>query len=382
MFGLSKDQWKKLDGIYTASEIYQQPKLWNEVPKIIEEKKEEIKTFLDGVLSKKDVQVVFTGAGTSAYTGDFITPYLNEKLGHRFKSIATTDIVSNPKMYLDTQRPTLLVSFARSGNSPESVATVKLANTVVNDIYHLIITCNKDGKLAEYAKHDEKSLAIILPEESNDKGFAMTSSFTCMALTATLIFDNNYSKEELNLTIETASSMLENIEEKLNPIIDFEFNRIVYLGLGSYHGLSKEAALKLLELTRGKVVGYYESSLGFRHGPKSIVDDKTVVLVFQSNNKYALEYDKDILKEMYHDEGNHKIVSIGKNEDVTDYTHFYLDIPVEKLENDVFLGLLYVLYAQVFSLLASVKNGINPDNPNPSGAVNRVVKGVIIHDYN
>ena len=381
MFGLSKDEWKNLDGLYTASEIYQQPRLWNEVPKILEDRKEEIKSFLENVLSKQNLQIIFTGAGTSAYTGDFITPYLNKKSGHKFKSIATTDIVTNPEMYLDKNIPTLLVSFARSGNSPESVATVNLANKVVKEIYHLVITCNKDGKLAEYSKNDENALAIILPEESNDKGFAMTSSFSCMALTATLIFDNNYSKEELNKTVETASSMLINIEEKLNPIINFDFNRIVYLGSGSYHGLSKEASLKLLELTRGKVVGYYESSLGFRHGPKSIVDDKTVVLVFQSNNEYALDYDKDILKEMYHDEGNHKVVSIGRNEDVREYTHFYLDVPVENLENDVFLGLLYVLYAQVFSLLASIKNGINPDNPNPSGAVNRVVKGVIIHEY-
>ncbi|MFM1524979.1 MULTISPECIES: SIS domain-containing protein [Helcococcus] len=381
MFGLSKDEWKNLDGLYTASEIYQQPRLWNEVPKILEDRKEEIKSFLENVLSKQNLQIIFTGAGTSAYTGDFITPYLNKKSGHKFKSIATTDIVTNPEMYLDKNIPTLLVSFARSGNSPESVATVNLANKVVKEIYHLVITCNKDGKLAEYAKNDENALAIILPEESNDKGFAMTSSFSCMALTATLIFDNNYSKEELNKTVETASSMLNNIEEKLNPILNFDFNRIVYLGSGSYHGLSKEASLKLLELTRGKVVGYYESSLGFRHGPKSIIDDKTVVLVFQSNNEYALDYDKDILKEMYHDEGNHKVVSIGRNEDVREYTHFYLDVPVENLENDVFLGLLYVLYAQVFSLLASIKNGINPDNPNPSGAVNRVVKGVIIHEY-
>lgn len=381
MFGLSKDEWKNVDGLYTASEIYQQPRLWNEVPKILEDRKEEIKSFLENVLSKQNLQIIFTGAGTSAYTGDFITPYLNKKSGHKFKSIATTDIVTNPEMYLDKNIPTLLVSFARSGNSPESVATVNLANKVVKEIYHLVITCNKDGKLAEYSKNDENALAIILPEESNDKGFAMTSSFSCMALTATLIFDNNYSKEELNKTVETASSMLNNIEEKLNPILNFDFNRIVYLGSGSYHGLSKEASLKLLELTRGKVVGYYESSLGFRHGPKSIIDDKTVILVFQSNNEYALDYDKDILKEMYHDEGNHKVVSIGKNEDVREYTHFYLDVPVENLENDVFLGLLYVLYAQVFSLLASIKNGINPDNPNPSGAVNRVVKGVIIHEY-
>lgn len=78
-----------------------------------------------------------------------------------------------------------------------------------------------------------------------------------------------------------------------------------------------------MELTRGKVVGYYESSLGFRHGPKSIIDDKTVVLAFQSNSEYALDYDKDILKEMYHDEGNHKVVSIGRNEDVREYTFLF-----------------------------------------------------------
>lgn len=385
MFGKTKDEWKDLDGIHTAKEIEQQPRLWSEVLQIFENKDNDIEAFLERTFYGKDVDVIFTGAGTSAYVGDFITPYIRKNNEGNFKSIATTDLVSNPYMYLTKTRPTILVNFARSGNSPESVASVKLANQLVDEIYHIFITCNKDGELAKISEKDENALLILMPEESNDKSFAMTSSFTCMTLTATLIFDKSNRKNnliEIEKLVNKAELILETAHEDLADMLNKDFERIVYLGSGPYHGIAKESALKLLELTRGFVVGYSETTLGFRHGPKSILNDKTINLVYLSNDDYARDYDFDIAKEMYHDAGDHQVVLFGYSGDTkyTENSDLYVNVDI-KLKNDVFLGLLYVLYAQVFSLIASVKHGINPDNPNPSGAVNRVVQGVNIYDY-
>lgn len=89
-----------------------------------------------------------TGAGTSGFVGETCEPYLKRLLDKKVEAIATTDLVANPKNYFIKDVPTLLISFARSGNSPESIHAVKLANEIVKELYQVIITCNESGKLA------------------------------------------------------------------------------------------------------------------------------------------------------------------------------------------------------------------------------------------
>ena len=39
------------------------------------------------------------------------------------------------------------MSFGRSGNSPESLATTALADELVDEVRHLVFTCDRDGEL-------------------------------------------------------------------------------------------------------------------------------------------------------------------------------------------------------------------------------------------
>src|SRR5699024_2952021 len=195
MFSLSKDELTKRGAEITVREIKQQPELWDEVWDLYQTVKEEVESFLKTVkesAQEKKVRVIFTGAGTSQYVGDMVVPYLNkvgDKDTYLFQSIGTTDIVSSPEEYLAADEPTLLVSFARSGNSPESIATVELADKVIKNIHHLTITCAPQGALAKRSETEENNFLFLEPARSNDDGFAMTGSFTCMALTALLVFD-------------------------------------------------------------------------------------------------------------------------------------------------------------------------------------------------
>ena len=389
MFGLDVEKWKELNGFNTAREIYGQPELWMETLKIVESNREKINKFMKKHLNKEKIRVIFSGAGTSAYVGDIVAPYLNREKEYIYEAIPTTDIVSNPNIYLKKDIPTLMVSFARSGNSPESVATVDLANQLVDDISHIFITCNKDGQLAEISRDKENVLLLLMPQESNDKGFAMTSSFSCMTLAALLIFDmeNLESNKKQVLEMESiAKGILEDGHKNLKVLLDSDYNRIVYLGSGSFFGLSKEGALKLLELTRGQIISHNETVLGFRHGPKSIVDDNTLVFIYISEDHYSRKYDIDLLSEIYHDIGKHKVIAISNEycEEVDKISDHYLFLSKDgnNIDNEGFISLLYVLYAQIFALLSSVKTKVEPDNPNPSGLVNRVVKGVTIHSLN
>jgi tagatose-6-phosphate ketose/aldose isomerase len=48
--------------------------------------------------------------------------------------------------------------------------------------------------------------------------------------------------------------------------------------------------------------------------------------------------------------------------------------------DDGYLAVAYVVVAQILALSFALEVGTTPDNPFPGGSVNRVVKGVRIHE--
>ena len=379
LLGVEISKLEDCSGLNTAKEIIQQPDTWRESVKNLIKNKIEIKSFIDSFLSKKEFRIILTGAGTSAFAGEVCEPYLTSLLNKRVEAIATTDLVASPKSYFIKDIPTLLVSFARSGNSPESVHAVNLASQLVDDLYQIVITCNENGKLAKNTVNDEKSLLLLMPPQTNDLGFAMTSSFTTMVLNAMAVFniDNieNFSSDVDKLS-NSVNDFIENNIEKVTSLANEDFERIVYLGSSTSKGIARESALKVLELTAGKVNASYDTPLGFRHGPKSVVDDETVSVIYISNDEYTRQYDLDLAKEMLAHKKNDKVVIVGDNiEDVFNVENINYNV-----ENKVLLPLQQIIFGQMLSFLKSVNLGITPDNPCPTGEVNRVVQGVILHE--
>lgn len=386
MLDWTNQQLEEIGAVITTNEIKQQPELWNETLDIFNAHKDRLASFLEGFKKEttEKIRVIFTGAGTSAYVGDVVKPHLT-RYGNTsdfiFEAIPTTDIVSAPLNYFKEDSPTLLVSFARSGNSPESVATIDLANKVVKNVKHLIISCAPEGKLAVNAKDGKNSFVMLMPSRSNDQGFAMTGSFSCMTLAALLTFDLVHTDQEAIVsTMVNMGKQVVTMEETLSNIVAQDFNRVVYLGSESLSGLTREAQLKLLELTAGKIATVFDSSLGFRHGPKSFVDDKTLVFGFISNDAYTSQYDVDILEEI---NGNAIAVeTIALSQNKTNYSGKNISLTNDYQLADGFLALPLVMIAQVIALLTSVKVNNKPDTPSPTGTVNRVVQGVTIHPFN
>lgn len=387
LLGLEISKLEDCSGLNTAKEIIQQPDTWRESVKNLIKNKIEIKSFIDSFLSKKEFRIILTGAGTSAFAGEVCEPYLTSLLNKRVEAIATTDLVASPKSYFIKDIPTLLVSFARSGNSPESVHAVNLASQLVDDLYQIVITCNENGKLAKNTVNDEKSLLLLMPPQTNDLGFAMTSSFTTMVLNAMAVFNinniENFSSDVDKLS-NSVNDFIENNIEKVTSLANEDFERIVYLGSSTSKGIARESALKVLELTAGKVNASYDTPLGFRHGPKSVVDDETVSVIYISNDEYTRKYDLDLAKEMLTHKKNDKVVIVGDNieEDILNKADYVFNVENinYNVENKVLLPLQQIIFGQMLSFLKSVNLGITPDNPCPTGEVNRVVQGVILHE--
>lgn len=388
MYLLSTEQLEQLGAEITTREIKQQPQLWKETFINYGEIMEGITNFLEEIKqeSKGKVRVIFTGAGTSQYVGDTLVPYLNSHGDHQnyiFESRGTTDIVSAPYDYLIADETILLVSFARSGNSPESVAAIELTNQLIKSAYHLVITCAPNGDLAKMAQKDSNSFLFLMPAASNDQGFAMTGSFTCMTLAGLLIFDQTAleMKEKYVQTVAALGKEVIKREAEIQKWLVDDFERIVYLGSGSLAGLTREAQLKILELTAGKIATIYDSSMGFRHGPKSFINNQTLVFGFIQNDSYTQLYDLDILNEIENDGIAKKVVGISQKQE-NRLTAECFELDTEKITlPEGYLALVYIMVAQTIALLTSVKVKNTPDRPSATGTVNRVVKGVTIHAY-
>ncbi|WP_210415992.1 SIS domain-containing protein [Humibacter ginsenosidimutans] len=366
---------------HTTREIAQQPRVWREVSSSVAEQRARIDEFLTRVVPA-NARIVLTGAGTSAFIGEILAPGLARVLGRRVDAVATTDIVADPRAVFAEDLPTLLVSFARSGRSPESVAATQLADQLLTTVHHLIITCDTTGDLFQVHSQRADDLVLVTPEGTNDQSFAMTSSFSSMLLTALLAF-----APALAGTVDAAAGAgdwaLSQGQAVPLHAADTAYDRIVYLGSGPLTGLARESALKLLELTAGRIVGVHDSSLGFRHGPKSILDDRTLVVVYVSSDPYTRQYDLDIIAELHTTSGKHDVIAVvadGTTADAPeiDGVQTWALPGIDELPDEV-LALPYVVFAQTLALGQSQRLGITTDNPFPSGDVNRVVKGVRIH---
>ena len=387
IFNITEDKMKETSSTFTLTEIYQQPATWEKTCSQIREHKDELKKFIDQVITRDDFDVILTGAGTSEFVGNALFPHLAGLLDHKVKSYGTTDIVATPEAYLSRTKPTLLISFGRSGNSPESVGAVDAAEAVCDNVYHLFVTCNKNGALSKRAAETENCYAINLTDETHDQSFAMTSSFSNMYLATYLCFH----LDEIDETIENVRRIAAAGQDFLDgqfgvaqKIVDeYDFKRIVYLGSNTLKGTSQESALKMLELTAGKVVTMYDTPMGFRHGPKSIVDDTTLTVVYLSDDPYTRQYEMDLVKEMSGQRKANKIVAVMSSQDdeaaaLVDYTVVY---GLCGANENVLLGLDYILFAQTLAVLKSLSLDITPDNPCPTGEVNRVVQGVTLYPY-
>ncbi len=381
-FNINETDLTTLGANHTASEIWNQPSVWASTYQKFISEKDEINSFRNNVL-KKCKKIILTGAGTSAYIGYSLEGTFQRYTGITTVSIPTTHLVTHPEDYLDPGLPTLVISFARSGNSPESVAAVKLIDRICKSVSHLVITCDKEGQLARYQSENLK-FTFVLPTESNDKSLAMTSSYTSMLLTG-LLFARINQPDELAKQVDRLVKFGETLIQKkwglLKEIATLDFERAVFLGSGPLFGTSTESSLKLQELSDGTIVCKNDSYLGFRHGPKAVIDEKTIVMFLFSCKQSVQRYEKDLVMDMQ--KGKKAMRLIGVSE--SPVTGLELDTTIcccdsSAVIDEDFLSICSVLPAQMLGLFKSMALGLKPDNPSVSGAISRVVEGVVIYD--
>jgi len=369
---------------FTYREIMQQPAMWRLEYERMLAQKAEICAFLNMYLHD-DTDVVLTGAGTSAFIGDAIAPLMRKAWNKNVRAVATTDLITHSDAYLDPEKPLLLISFARSGNSPESVGAVNLANKNCKKVAHIYITCNKNGELAKQSGKDNV-LLILLPEETDDKSLAMTSSFSTMLISCLMlghIVQLEADKEMIENTAKNAEAVIEFYNDRLKEIGSRPFERGVFLGSGPMKGIAEECHLKLQELTDGGVVCKFDSFLGFRHGPKAVVNEKSLVVYLMQDEPSIQRYERDLVKQV---SDNNKliaqvIVCAGDRVEIEGVeADVQVTMPFGSKQTGHYAILPYVLVGQLLGFYTSVAHGLCPDTPSVSGNIHRVVEGVTIYE--
>lgn len=387
IFGQTLNYYEEHSCIHTAREIDQQPDSWRTLADVMVKRKAEITEFMDKVLGEKDLRIVTTGAGSSAFVGESLQYMLANEMGLRTENVHTTDIISVPDAVL-FDVPTLLISYARSGESPESMAAVRFAKKKIKHLYNIIVVCDKNSSLAKLGYTEENSLVLDMPPETCDKGFAMTSSVSCMVLSTWCLF--HYKEMEtyagyLKSLADGTEAELEYIAEQAEEVAKVDYRRIIWLGSGALKGLAREASIKSMELSDGYVHAGYDAPTGFRHGPKTVVNDETITIHFMSNQTYSFQYDLDFAKEMAAERQKNKIVTITPKAfqdslSGEDYQVLY-ELP-EQLPETSEMGayIKCLMFAQLLSMKKSLEKGYKTDNPCEKGEVNRIVQGVVIYE--
>ncbi|MBM3213932.1 SIS domain-containing protein [Candidatus Poribacteria bacterium] len=368
---------RRVDGCVTAREIVQQPWTWMRTAELLSDAAPEDLRDLSGLKT-----IVFCGAGTSDYVGRTVAPAVRYRRGIPAYACATTDIIAEPDRALPIRRPALMVHFARSGNSPESCETLRVALSEDTDaIRHWIVTCNPDGQLAQLALRHPRSYSLtVLPPETHDQGLAMTSSYTNMVLAGYWLADPDGLMSLTAKLARCAEDLIDTESDRISDAVGGSLERAFYLGTGGLHAAATESALKMQELTRGTVMTQSETFLGFRHGPIAALSERALVVAFLSaSTSHARRYERDLLAQV----ADTPRILVGEDCDApsvpTDTIvspHGYSDVP------DEFRAPIAVVVGQMLGVFRAIALGIDPDDPaGPNGSYSRVVQGVTIHPH-
>ena len=355
----------------TEKETSAQPGIWRNWARELPDIAVEIR---DWIRCRRRTEILLCGAGTSAFIGDSIAGDLNG-LDDRVlvRNIPTTDIVPRPGHYLRPGMRTLVVSFGRSGNSSETIGTLNLLDRHAAQADRLHITCGRGSALETHAHPGPGELRVVmLPRACYDSGFAMTSSFTTMLLTAVACLGQDHPSKIVRTLNQLADGAEQILEQPLGLTLP---KRVVFLGSGPFLGTARESALKVLELTAGQLVSSWDSTMGFRHGPKAVVNDDTAIFIYISSDPLARKYDLDCSEELRNQFPNSSIIAIGEQASDTDF----IDLPIQGCGEDVWNAALFVVYAQRLAIAWSKSFGLNVDDPFGGKILTRVVSDVTLH---
>jgi tagatose-6-phosphate ketose/aldose isomerase len=374
---------------HTPREIYQQPDTWRQTYMRCQERSAELNDALRragiGRGNTSSPTVYLVGAGTSDYTGRALAPLLRRRWSCEVWPIPSTTLLTEFEEFHRPGKEYLWISFSRSGESPEGVALLEQALDRHREIRHLVITCNSKGPMAQLcSSHADRAVALVLDEVVNDRGLAMTSSFSNMVLAGQCLGHlEDFAKfgDVVAEMSEIGRRFLPAAADAAAAVTSLGCTRSCFVGSGVLRAVADESGLKVMELSAGKVTTLAETPLGLRHGPLSSVDSQTLFVAFLSSETRRRGYELDLLREIDRKRLGRvrAVVTAGGAEDVAPLVDHSLSLNSAAKFPDLYRPVLDVMLGQLIGLFASMQNGLKPDQPSPTGTITRVVASIKLY---
>lgn len=378
---------EKLDrGVaYTPQEIAQQPQTWESTFARLRKQSGEIQAFLKsagiGSAGLNAPAVFLVGAGTSDFIGQSLHHLLRQKWQCEVIPMASTSLLTAFDESLLPDRSYVWISFSRSGDSPEGVQVIERALEQCPRVRHLVITCNSEGRMLSLLKGHPDSLGIVLDDKVNDRGLAMTSSFTNMVLAGQFLA-HAWSVSEFEPIcqsfVEAGRALLPAAATLAGNLARNGYERACFVGSAALAGAAMESALKLLELTAGRVQTMSQSTLALRHGPMAALNNDSLFVSLLSSDPRRQKYEIDLLREVSRKRLTRTVVAIAPAhiEEAYSEAGHILELQPGSGIPDLYRPVLDVLFGQLLGLFASLEVGLKPDTPSPTGAISRVVQNI------
>jgi tagatose-6-phosphate ketose/aldose isomerase len=389
LLNLTAAEREKLGVIYTPQEIDQQPATWMRTWSLIRTQLPEIRSFLTatGLKVRRGARptVYLIGAGTSDYIGQSLHHLLRQKWQCEVIPVSSTDLLVDFSDCVLEDSPYIWISFSRSGDSPEGVAVLERALAEKPHIAHLVVSCNASGQMSQIIRSKPNCFGIVLEEETNDKGLAMTSSFTNMVIAGHALA-HAWSPDEYEQIIDAISqagqALLPIAAELTEQLAVKAYPRACFIGSGALAGAAQESALKLLELTAGRTKTMSEATLALRHGPMAALDRDTLLVSMLSTQNTPQRYEVDLLREIERKQlagASLAVIGCGTSSpprlDGTRILAPQQSWPVP----DLYRPAVDTIFGQLLGLFSSLHYGLTPDSPSPNGAISRVVQPIEIY---
>jgi tagatose-6-phosphate ketose/aldose isomerase len=393
LLSLSEEKKTERGLLYTPAEIAQQPSTWQATFSSFRRHRAALEEFLDragfGDPGGRKPTVFLVGAGSSDYVGRSLVHLFRRRWKCEVLAVPSTGLLTHEDEWLIAGQRYLWISFSRSGDSPESLAVLENSLAHHPDVHHIVVSCNAEGRMIRCVTGKNQAFPIVLPVEVNDRGLAMTSSFSNMVVLGQCLAhwaDLAQYEPVLHRLAEAGASFLPLAADAAAALAAEPFAKICFLGSGALEAVAVESRLKVLELSAGKIVTMAESFLGLRHGPMAALDKSTLLVAFLANDEKVARYEKDLLRELSDKQLVQTQVIVGaRPESASDsLAGKYLlplvpePVPREPVPDDC-RPPLDVIFGQLLGLFFSLRCGLTPDQPSPNGAISRVVQDVKIY---
>jgi len=336
-------------GAHTLREIRSQADSWEAVFREIDRKKDRLFDLVSGA-----DEIVCAGCGSAFNASHSVAPFFQRVSGKSCRAVHSSDLATNPDLFLRKKGKTVAIVFSRSGDTTESVLALRKAKSL--GCGAISVVCFGTSAMAR-----EADAAVIL-EDAAEKSVVTTRSLTSMVLAgyylAAASGDDKGSCAGLRKLPGIGRANIARFEELGRSVgANVDIRKYAFLGSGTCYGLAREAQLKIKEMVLLPSDSYV--SLDFQHGPMSNVDGGMLVTLFVTDAGRAFE--RELVENMKSLGGRLFVICDRDGGDFSGKADHLLELGTGL--GDGVRDILAMPALQFMAYRRSLSVGCDPDNP-------------------